>query len=1793
MRDLKELYKLESNLCRIFETVRRFISSANTSAVRSEIIGVRIERLDDAFKQFQLVRSEIELQTDQVTGVDDPDEELSLINARAEENYTIATEKEDDFCNMKGELLRLQSLARRSENDEHHPATSTQDPIGSSASLARVKLPEIRLPSFDGQIDLWITFRDSFDSLINSNHQLTQMDKFTYLRSALTGEALREVSSIELTAANYQVAWDALTNRYENRKLIVKTYVDALFKVEIMRKECYDGLSKLIGGFEKNLQMLEKIGESSDGWSTLLVHMVCARLDPLTLRHWETHHNSREVPKFQVLIRFLKDHCSILQTLAHQPTAAESQFKRSKFGVSHPSIQFSKMCPFCGNEFHSAFRCIEFLKCTVEERSDSVKRARLCLNCLSPGHMARVCSKGSCHHCGSRHHSLLHPDRQSSVSQIRSNSPPSVLQAPQSQPQPSPLSQPIPSTSQPFRPPTSTSFPVTQMPDYSADFSEVTPHTIALPTHTHSPPRQVLLSTAIVRVQDQAGNFRLARALLDSCSQFCFMSTKFCQRLKFRSSAEYLTVQGIGGSTAVSKKQVVASVSPRCSGISTFVSPMTFYVLPEITTTLPASRVPLRSQSLPNGVILADPNFFEPGQIDLIIGAEFFFDILTDGRFKVSDDGPSLQNSVFGWIVAGTVPDRNNPHPLTVTSCSVAELQDQLAKFWELETCRTSSTLSVEESVCETLFEESTIRDSIGRFVVSLPKRNHVIRQLGETRSIALRRFYGLEKRFLSDKELHSAYKEFIEEYVKLDHMQEVRCSDELMPVYYLPHHAVFKPDSSTTKLRVVFDASCKSSTGVSLNDGLMVGPVVQEDLLSIVLRFRLHRVAVVADVEKMYRMIRVQPEDQRLQRILWRNSPNEPIRTYQLTTVTYGTASAPYLATKSLRTLAEEGEESYPRAASSLKYDTYVDDSLTGANSVEDAKKLSLEMVELAATGGFTLRKFNSNSAEVLSSLPEHLVDDRALFNLDSSSASVKTLGLMWRPSTDSFLFQCPVWDSQPTITKRIVLADTARLFDPLGLVGPVVILAKIFLQDLWQLKCGWDEPLPENMQAAWQEYRRNLAPLSTLVIPRWLAFHSNLLSVEIHGFCDASVKAYGACLYLRSTTSEGEVSIQLITAKSRVAPLDDVKRKKKQQTIPRLELSSALLLSHVYEKVKQSLRIPHSAYFWTDSTIVLCWLSSLPSRWQVFVSNRVSEIQHITKGSCWQHISGVENPADIISRGMIPAQLLYQSVWFHGPLWLRQDCSTWPRSNVTGDVDPSLLEERKVCSLPVAEVVSNPFFDLRESYINTVHIVSWSLRFLHNVRIKNPEDRVSGSLSVEEHKAALHHLVRLAQAESFPAEVEALQKCQQLKSTSSILPLNPCFVDGIIRVGGRLQSASISQERKHPMILSNQHPFSRMIVNHYHHQHFHAGAQLLVSSLRERFWIIRIRSLVNTVLHECVHCFRNRPRVSKQLMGELPVERVSPAEVFDKVGVDYCGPFLVRYPRTQPRKHFVAIFVCLATKAVHIELVADLTSEAFIAAFKRFSGRRGKPSLVMCDNATTFVGAKRQLDELHQLFTSQQFQRSVTHEAVDQGTEFRFIPARTPNFGGLWEAAVKSFKTHLKRTIGCSTLQFDEMHTVVVQIEAILNSRPLTPISNDPNDFEALTPGHFLIKRPLTAVPEPSKETIPENRLFRWQRAEDFYERIWKRWSTQYLSDLHSRTKWTRQRDNISVGTMVLLKDEHLPPLKWKLGRVLRVHPGADGNIRVVDIKTQDSEFSRGIQKVCVLPFRGNPPVSAQSED
>ena len=317
--------------------------------------------------------------------------------------------------------------------------------------------------------------------------------------------------------------------------------------------------------------------------------------------------------------------------------------------------------------------------------------------------------------------------------------------------------------------------------------------------------------------------------------------------------------------------------------------------------------------------------------------------------------------------------------------------------------------------------------------------------------------------------------------------------------------------------------------------------------------------------------------------------------------------------------------------------------------------------------------------------------------------------------------------------------------------------------------------------------------------------------------------------------------------------------------------------------------------------------------------------------------------------------------------------------------------------------------------------------------------------------------------------------------------------------------------------------------------------------------------------------------------MQGQLPLERITPGSVFDKVGVDYAGPLYVKYGmvrRTFTRKAYICLFVSLAVKAVHLELVSDLTTEAFIATLRRFIARRGHPSLIWSDHGTNFVGASRELKELSEFLTQQMVEGTISQFCSTLSIEGRFIPERGPHFGGLWEAAVKSAKTHLKRVVGDTKLTFEEMTTLLTQIEACLNSRPLVAINTPDDDgIEALTPGHFLIGQPLCALPDPSSSYQSGSLVQRWDLCQRLTRHFWQRWSMEYLTSLNRHSRWHHTSRNLTVGDVVLLKGDNVIPARWPIGRVIQTHPGKDQLVCVATVKTAHGVFRRPVTKLALL--------------
>jgi hypothetical protein len=553
-----------------------------------------------------------------------------------------------------------------------------------------------------------------------------------------------------------------------------------------------------------------------------------------------------------------------------------------------------------------------------------------------------------------------------------------------------------------------------------------------------------------------------------------------------------------------------------------------------------------------------------------------------------------------------------------------------------------------DDELCEQMFEKTTQRDPLsGRFTVKLPFRNNPP-NLGHSRELAIKRFKSLENKFFRNSTLQSDYCSFMREYLNLGHMEKINhLHIGTSKAYYLAHHPVIKESSVTTKLRVVFDGSMKTNNGQSLNDNLLTGPILQQDLCAILTRFRTHRYVITADIEKMYRQILVDKDHRNYQLVLWRDDINKPVETFRLTTVTYGCASSSYLAIKCLQELARSEAEKFPDTYRIILRDFYVDDLLTGSESIASALKIRDKVVQILKGGGFNLHKFASNSPLLM---PSDASERNHNVSLDRQPET-KTLGILWNCHSDTIRYSANSKNINKSITKRGILSTIARLFDPLGLVAPITITAKTILQKLWSLKLDWDESLPLDLHTSWSNFMHSFQDINTISIPRRIVPDETSISYEMHGFCDASQNAYGACVYIRVKDALGNFHSQLLCSKNRVAPLSAT-------TIPRLELCGALLLAQLVDKVKQTLNLNiEQFFFWTDSTIVLAWLKMQSTTLKVFVSHRVSEIQNLTSISDWHHVRTVQNPADLLSRGTTPNQLRETALWWHGPKFLKNN--------------------------------------------------------------------------------------------------------------------------------------------------------------------------------------------------------------------------------------------------------------------------------------------------------------------------------------------------------------------------------------------------------------------------------------------------------------------------------------------------------------------------------------------------------
>ncbi|GBO31665.1 hypothetical protein AVEN_22673-1 [Araneus ventricosus] len=1371
----------------------------------------------------------------------------------------------------------------------------------------------------------------------------------------------------------------------------------------------------------------------------MFVYMLLQKLDASSKLWVEREFNkSKEIPSLKELLDFLKNYARTSQSSRTSTNLKRNVYSKNTSLVISNVKNSKPKCAFCNNDNHAIYKCEEFLKLSVDDKVLFLKQKSLCFNCFK-GHNVRICnSKGNCKKCFKRHNTLIHFDEGRNATSFGTTSvniKDEVNLEPSQQVSNHSSLNPAAKTFQVF-------------PNNDPSFGS--PLLLGERSSYNDSEKCVLLSTATLLISNSEGESLPVKAILDSGACCNLISENLVGLLGVERQKTDAVISCLNDTSVRVKTQLKTDISNLTVDN---IRKIDFLVVPKITGITPSKCLDISALNLPPNITLADPHFHKPGKIDLLLGNEYFCEFLRPGQCRVPNSQLILQNSVFGFLASGRLNVTRNQSSRVIQCKLIANLEDlhkDMTKFWELEKIE-KPIKSVEEEKCE---------------------KNSKTSALGSLNS--------LWRRLSKNPELLSLYRDFMQEYEALGHMELVTDNNEPSTSYYLPHHGVFKPDKTSTKLRVVFNASALSSNGLSLNDTQMNGGLTQEDLFSIMLRFRKHKFVFSADIRKMYRMILVDPQQRDLQRIVWKNGENDTVKTYKLNTVTHGTTSAPYLATRVLHQLVKDEGQCFPLAATVLDSDFYMDDVLTGGDSLEEMRELQIQLIRLLSRAGMELHKWRTNASNLRSNISE---EKEYSF---SCSSETKALGILWDHLTDCFSFKVL---PSPQITKRAVSSNIARIFDPLGLLGPVITVAKIFLQRLWKLKIDWNDYLPEREAEEWERFLNSLHSINQLCIPRHVLceFPEKL---EVHGFADASEKAYGAVVYLKSSAGERNC-VRLLCSKSRVAPLKSI-------SVPKLELCAAVLLAQLVKRVLCAIKLEiNGIYLWSDSTIVLAWIQHEPWELKTFVPNRIAAIQELTKKEQWFHVSSGNNPADVPSRGFAPEKLCNNELWWTGPSFLQADFPvplSIPNSN--DDVYLSELKTSKPVFLTLnakeKELFIECLLSVTNSYLKLIRVMSFIFRFIFNSR--NPHSLRSGPL------------------------------------TDS---------NGILRVGGRLEYSNLTNNQKHPIVLPKSHRLTKLIFVYFHLKNLHVGPRGLLCAVRQKFWPIHGRNLSRKIVNDCITCFRNKPVLANQIMGNLPAERITPTFPFNVCGVDFIGPLLVKpvaQRRITARKMYVAIFVCFVTKAVHFELVTDLTSEAFIACLKRFFARRGKSSIVYSDNATNFVGAQSELKRSSYMLKKPD--ENVSAYLASEEIKWKFSPPRSPNFGGLYEAGVKSFKYHFRRVMKNTKVSIEEILTIISQIEGILNSRPLTPLTCDPTDLSVLTAGHFLIGRPITSVVEPEIIDTSDNRLSRWQRTTKVVQFIWKRWHRDYLNHLQQRSKWQFEKNDSKIGSLVLLKEDNLPP-------------------------------------------------------
>nr|XP_054607751.1 uncharacterized protein LOC129167238 [Nothobranchius furzeri] len=1667
-------------------------------------------------------------------------------------------------------------------------------------------LPQREIPVFDGNPLQCISFFKAFEHCVEGKTSSYQ-DCLYFLEQYTRGQPRELVRSCMHMPSQqgYQKAKGLLMEHFGNEHKIATAYMDkvicwpaikteeiqALQDFALFLRGCCNAMSDIHYMEELNLpsymrqvilkwpyklrekwrtaacELQERRGfrATFTDMVTFLEHQVKILSHPLFVDISETRPSlaAKEVPRNKGSIKTNIKGSTFVTAIAPSDCAISSPSVLPKPQVQPVATRSPapEACPYC-DQSHSLMKCPKLTRIPQKDKIEFLKGKGICFGCFKVGHMSKECkNRLTCDKCNRKHPTILHSDKE------------------QAKAQETPVSSAL----------------VSHKADVCTDGGE-----------------DCTLSIVPVKIKSKKGDQVFQTyAFLDPGSTATFITNKLKKKLNVQGPKINILLRTMGQERLVSS---CFATGLEISGLQS----NSFVELPEVYTqeAIPVSRnnIPLQ-RDVEKWDYLSTIRIPElNADVELLIGMNASNLMEPWEIINSQGNGPYAVRTPLGWVINGplrsSVTTQKGCTTVNANRISVAKLEEllisQYNQDFDEKTLEEKHEMSIEDKKFMEIMENSACTLD-GHYCLDLPfKKDDII--MPNNRCVMAQRLQTLKRKFERNKVYKKEYTALMMDLINKGYAEKVPL-DQMEPkegkVWYLPHHGVYHPRKRT--LRVVFDCGA-SYKGSSLNGQLLQGPDLTNSLFGVLTRFRQENIALMTDVQAMFHQVKVSEKHLDFLRFLWwplGDTSVSPME-YRMTVHLFGAVSSPSCANYALRQTATDNIECYHKEVTDTVYNNfYVDDCLKSVAMEETAVKLAEDLTELCSKGGFELSKWTSTSRAVLSSIPEQKRSNSTRqLHLERDSLPVeKALGLSWCAESDTFIFQL-VMEERPH-TRRGILSMVSSIYDPLGFLAPFTLLPKLLLQEMCRRKMSWDEPVSQTMSQQWTLWLQDLQKITEFNVSRCIKpkHFEEPLQAQLHHFADASEHGYGTVSYLRLQDEKGNVHLAFMLGKARVAPL-------KQTTIPRLELTAAVLAVKVDRMLRKELSLDLTySYFWTDSQTLLKYIHNENKRFYTFVANRVAAIREATDVWQWRYVASKLNPADEASRGLTAHNFMACQRWIAGPAFLQKPEKDWPE---VFNPKPVSLEDPEVKGEVIVNVFSlqaddptSRFIHYFSSWRKLKTSVAWFLKLkaiLLDLSQKRKEFEASlpaadvstftkkaqentkrareavctQTLSVNDLFKAESAIIWYCQSKRFKEEISTLESgASVVKTRSNIYKLDPILKNGLLRVGGRLRRSAIPQEQKHPAILTKDQHVSKLILQHIHQQLGHAGRNHMLSALRKRYWITSANSACRKIISECVICKRQRAQPSWQKMSDMPEERISPdLPPFTNVGVDYFGPIEVKRGRAIVKRYGV-IFTCMASRAIHLEVAHSLTTDSCINAIRRFICRRGPVSQMRSDNGTNFIGAERELREALASVEQNKIHPFLLTKEID----WTFNPPAASHHGGVWERLIRMVRKVLFSVLQQQSLDDENLQTFLCEVEAILNDRPITKVSDEANDLEALTPNHILL---LKGSPILAPGVFEERDCYirkRWKQVQYLADLFWKRWTREYLPLLQERQKWSKPQRNFTVGDVIVVMDHTAPRGSWILGRIINTYPDKNGLVRAVQLKTKTGQLERPISKICLL--------------